>query len=86
MRINDGEIRAYPLRIPARRFWSKLMKITEEMIRNKAFELWKANGKPAGTAETDWFAAQALLRDAARVTTSARNQPPPNGLRQLNTA
>ena len=61
------------------------MKITEEMIRKKAFELWKANGKPAGTAEEDWFAAQALLRDAARATTSVRSQPPPNGLRQLTT-
>lgn len=62
------------------------MKITEEMIRNKAYELWEANGKPTGTAEENWFAALALLRDAARANPPVDNQPPPNGLRQLTTS
>ncbi|MEN8179014.1 MAG: DUF2934 domain-containing protein [Pseudomonadota bacterium] len=61
------------------------MKITEEMIRNKAYELWEASGKPMGSAEEIWFAAQTLLLDAAGTTSSVRNQSPPNGLRQLTT-
>ena len=59
------------------------MKITEEMIRNKAYELWEANGKPMGTAEQNWFAAQDLLLNAAKKTAIGRNQSPPIGLRQL---
>jgi hypothetical protein len=61
------------------------MKVTEEMVRIKAYELWEANGKPLGSAEEIWFAAQALLLDAASTTPSVRNQSPPNGLRQLTT-
>jgi hypothetical protein len=57
------------------------MKITEEMIRLKAYELWEASGRPSGSAEEDWFAAQDLLKK--RDTVSIRNHLPPNGLRQL---
>lgn len=57
------------------------MEITEEMIRTKAYELWVANGRPLGSAEANWFAAQSLLIAAAK--TSSKNQSPPNGLRQL---
>jgi hypothetical protein len=61
------------------------MQISEEMIRLKAYELWEANGKPQGQAERHWFAAKALLQDAANDNLpSARNQSPPIGLRQLN--
>jgi hypothetical protein len=58
------------------------MKITEEMIRLKAYELWEASGKPSGSAEEDWFAAQELLEKNSQ-TISVRNQLPPIGLRQL---
>jgi hypothetical protein len=59
------------------------MKITEEMIRIKAYELWEVKGRPTGAAEENWLAAQALLQDTAK-TTPPRNQSLPNGLRQLN--
>jgi len=62
------------------------MKVTEEMIRNKAYELWEANGKPMGQEEENWFLAQDLLHDAVRSILSVRNQLPPNGLRQLATS
>jgi hypothetical protein len=58
------------------------MKITEEMIRLKAYEIWVANGRPAWTAEKDWFAAQELLKKNSQ-TMSDRNQLSPYGLRQL---
>jgi hypothetical protein len=57
------------------------MKITEEMIRLKAYELWEASGRPAGSTEENWFAAKDLLKK--RDTVSVRNQLLPNGLRQL---
>jgi hypothetical protein len=57
------------------------MKITEEMIRLKAYELWEASGRPIGSAEENWFAAQDLLNK--RDTVSIKNQLLPNGLRQL---
>jgi hypothetical protein len=58
------------------------MKITEEMIRLKAYELWVAGGRSTGTAEEDWFAAKELLKKNYQ-SSSARNQQPPIGLRQL---
>ena len=62
------------------------MQVTEEMIRIKAYELWEANGKPVGSAEENWFAAQALLQDAASKPSSAKNQPRPYGLKQLTSS
>ena len=59
------------------------MKITEDMIRNKAYELWEASGKPPGTANKDWFAAQALLFGTTEGTASVSNRSTRNGLRQL---
>jgi hypothetical protein len=58
------------------------MKITEEMIRRKAYELWEASGKPAGSAEEHWFSAQNLLNEKKQ-TIFGKNQFPPIGLRQL---
>ena len=60
------------------------MKITDEMIRIKAYELWEAGGRSMGTAEENWFAALSLLQDAHKAIPSVRTQSPPNGLRQLN--
>ena len=61
------------------------MKITEEMVRIKAYELWEASGRPLGAAEENWFAALSLLEDASKAIAAVRNQSPPNGLRQLKT-
>lgn len=58
------------------------MKITEDMIRLKAYELWEADGRPVGSAEKDWFTAQELLKKNTQ-TISDRDQLPPIGLRQL---
>jgi hypothetical protein len=58
------------------------MKITEEMIRLKAYELWEKSGRPAGSAEKDWFTAQELLKTNSQII-SDRNQLPPNALREL---
>ena len=59
------------------------MKVTEEMIRVKAYELWEAGGKLTGSAEQNWFEAQALLLGTGKAKSSKRNQMPPIGLRQL---
>jgi hypothetical protein len=56
--------------------------ITEDMIRLKAYELWEASGKPADSAEDNWFAAKELLKKNSQ-TNSVKNQSPPIGLRQL---
>jgi hypothetical protein len=58
------------------------MKITEEMIRLKAYELWETSGRPTGSAEKDWFTAQELLKTNSQ-TISDRDQLPPIGLREL---
>lgn len=59
------------------------MQVTEEMIRIKAYELWEANGKPLGSEEENWFAAQAQLLDNASTIPASGHQSPPYGLRQL---
>ena len=38
------------------------MKITEEMIRLKAYQLWELRGRAVGSAENDWYEAQDCLR------------------------
>jgi hypothetical protein len=58
------------------------MKITEEMIRLKAYEIWVANGRPLWTAEKDWFTAQELLNKNSQAMSDS-NQLPPNALREL---
>jgi hypothetical protein len=60
----------------------QLMKITEDMIRLKAYELWEMNGRPADSAEDNWFAAKDLLKKNGQ-TNSEKNHSPPIGLRQL---
>ena len=30
---------------------------TEDQIRERAQQIWEANGRPEGTADTDWFQA-----------------------------
>jgi hypothetical protein len=45
--------------------------ISEEMIQQKAYELWLARGCPEGTAEEDWYAAELALRQAGKA------EPPP---------
>ena len=58
------------------------MKITEEMIRHKAYELWEVGGSHTGSDEEHWFAAKELLKKNCQ-TSSVRNHLPPIGLRQL---
>ena len=36
-----------------------------EQIATRAYQLWEANGRPAGTDREDWFLAEALLRTGA---------------------
>ena len=38
------------------------MKISNEEISIKAYELWEARGCPPDSAEYDWYTAEALLR------------------------
>jgi hypothetical protein len=59
-----------------------LMKITEQMIRIKAYEIWEASGRPLGSAEENWFAAQDLLKKNSQ-TISVTHQTLPNALRKL---
>ena len=59
------------------------------MIREKAYQMWEANGRPTGAADEHWFAAEALLREALGTTLGGTDKndgkrPPPLGLRQLN--
>jgi hypothetical protein len=58
------------------------MKITEEMIRLKAYELWEEGGRAEGTAEKDWLNAELLLKKNRKKGDTGR-QAPPIGLRQL---
>ncbi len=62
------------------------MKITEEMIRTKAYELWEASGRPTGLDEENWLAAEVLLQNTVKITPAARKQSLPNGLRHLTSA
>lgn len=42
--------------------------IDEQTIRERAYEMWEAQGRPQGSQDDDWFAAEAELmaeRDAA---------------------
>ncbi len=36
-----------------------------ERIAERAYQLWVANGRPAGTDRADWFEAERLLRTEA---------------------
>ena len=36
--------------------------ITEEVIRQRAYELYESRGRQDGAHETDWFTAEAELR------------------------
>ncbi len=36
--------------------------ISAERIREKAYELWEARGRPDGTPAEDWYEAEALLQ------------------------
>ena len=62
------------------------MKITEETVRIKAYELWEASGRPLGSAEENWFAALSLLEDASKAIAAVRKQSPPIGLRHLRSS
>ena len=50
------------------------MKISKEDISLKAYELWNARGCPPGSAEEDWYAAEALLQAATAKTADFRHQ------------
>jgi hypothetical protein len=39
--------------------------IEEDLIREKAHELWLERGCPDGTPDEDWYRAEELLREAA---------------------
>ena len=44
---------------PARRRTSrKTVNPSEAEIRQKAYDLWESRGRPVGSPEIDWFAAQ----------------------------
>jgi hypothetical protein len=34
----------------------------QERIAVKAYQIWEANGRPAGSDRDDWFEAERLLR------------------------
>lgn len=38
------------------------VQIADEDVRARAYELWEARGRPDGSAEDDWFAAEEQLR------------------------
>jgi hypothetical protein len=46
------------------------MKTNGEAIRRKAYELWEMRGRPDGSPEVDWLAAELLMQDggAAELT------------------
>ena len=64
------------------------MRLTKEMIREKAYQLWEADGRPMGTADAHWFAAEALLSGAGDISLDQsrkdEKRPLPLGLRQLS--
>jgi hypothetical protein len=35
---------------------------SHEQIATRAYQIWEANGRPAGTDYEDWFEAEGLLR------------------------
>lgn len=37
----------------------------EQQIRKLAYELWEARGRPEGSPETDWYAAEQRLSESA---------------------
>jgi len=39
---------------------------THEQIAARAYQIWEAHGRGAGTDQTDWFEAERLLRPKAR--------------------
>jgi hypothetical protein len=41
-----------------------------EQIAARAYQLWEAHGRRAGTDHEDWFQAERLLRDEARLSES----------------
>jgi hypothetical protein len=46
---------------------------TEEEIRTKAYELWKAAGEPAGKMDTFWYQAE---KELLRKETEPEELPP----------
>jgi hypothetical protein len=46
---------------PKKRTRKKAVTPTEEAVRQKAYDLWEGRGRPEGTPEIDWFAAQDYL-------------------------
>jgi hypothetical protein len=64
------------------------MRLTKKMIRDKAYQLWEADGRPMGTADEHWFAAEALLSEAGDTTLDKSRKDEkhalPIGLRQLS--
>jgi hypothetical protein len=50
--------------------------LNEQSVREKAYQIWEKNGRPAGTAEQDWFdAIRALTEPARRTAASATPSP-----------
>jgi len=57
---------------------------SEDMIRRKAYELWEARGRPLGSSDADWYAAQLLLESAEPVDEAPPAKGPSRyGLREL---
>ena len=50
------------------------VELDERRIRDKAYELWKLRGSPAGDSERDWHEAVAQLTRAAKTKVEASPQ------------
>jgi hypothetical protein len=49
--------------------------IEEDLIREKAHELWLERGCPDGTPDEDWYRAEQLLREAGPAQSPAEPRP-----------
>ena len=49
--------------------------IEEDLIREKAHELWLERGCPDGTPDEDWYRAEQLLREASPAESPAEPRP-----------
>ena len=55
------------------------MKTNGEAIRRKAYELWEMRGRPNGSPEVDWLAAELLMRDEGAVELTVAPSAPELG-------
>jgi hypothetical protein len=58
------------------------MKTNGEAIRRKAYELWEMRGRPDGSPEVDWLAAELLMRDEGAAELTVASSAPERGTRR----